>query len=96
MQLKVTPAAAERFKTEWGFEQGDDIRIFVRYSGFSKSGPYSFGIMKDSPREPATMTQTGGLTFYMEQNDLWFLDEKELTIDEEHEEIVFLRGTETE
>ena len=93
MQLKVTPAAVERFKTEWGFEQGDDIRIFVRYSGFSESGPYSFGIMKDSPRDPATQTQTGGLTFYMEQNDLWFLDEKELTVDEKHEEIVFIRGT---
>ena len=91
MQLHVTEAAAKRFKTEWGFEEGDQIRVFVRYSGFSESGPYSFGIMKDTPRDLAAKTERSGIMFYMESNDLWFLDEKELTVDESGEEIVFVR-----
>lgn len=92
MELKVTDAAAKLFLSEWGFETGDQVRIFVRYSGFSASGPYSFGIMKDSPRNPATMTENSGLTFYMEQNDSWFMEERELTIDAQKEEITFIRG----
>lgn len=92
MELKVTEAAAKLFLEEWGFEEGDAVRIFVRYSGFSESGPYSFGIMKDSPRNPATLSQGSGLTFYMEQNDSWFMEERELTVDARDGEIIFLRG----
>lgn len=91
MQLIVTPNAATLFKREWGFDEGDEVRVFVRYSGFSESGPYSFGIMKDTPRDPAVQIEAGGIHFHMEKNDLWFLDEKLLTIDEKRDEIVFVR-----
>lgn len=90
MQLRVTSKAAQRFQTDWGFTAGDTVRVFVRYSGFSASGPYSFGIMKDSPQYPGVTEVVDGITFYMEQNDLWFLDDRELTLDENGEDIVFL------
>ncbi|MCG7407385.1 Fe-S cluster assembly protein HesB [Paenibacillus sp. ACRRX] len=91
MQLRVTSEAVQRFQSEWGFVAGDSVRVFVRYSGFSATGPYSFGIMKDSPRYPAVTVQLNGITFYMEQNDIWFLENEQLTIDERNEEIVFVR-----
>ncbi|MGG0815791.1 iron-sulfur cluster biosynthesis family protein [Paenibacillus alvei] len=90
MQLRVTSKAVERFLADWGFTAGDQVRIYVRYSGFSASGPYSFGIMKDSPQYPAVTEVVNGITFFMEQNDVWFLDNRELTLDEKDEDIVFV------
>ncbi|MCR8845543.1 Fe-S cluster assembly protein HesB [Paenibacillus sp. SC116] len=92
MQLRVTEQAVKRFQSEWGFVNGDHIRIFVRYSGFSSSGPYSFGIIKEAPRYPAVTESVEGITFFMEENDVWFLEDQELTIDEKHEEIAFIRA----
>ncbi len=91
MILRVTPEAVQRFQKEWGFASGDTVRIFVRYSGFSESGPYSFGIMKDTPRYPAVLVEIEGISFFMEQNDTWFVEEEALTIAEANEEIVFRR-----
>ncbi|UHA73851.1 HesB/YadR/YfhF family protein [Paenibacillus sp. 481] len=92
MQLRVTSEAVRIFVADWDFTPGDSVRIFVRYSGFSDAGPYSFGIMKDSPRHPAVTVQAEGITFFMEQNDVWFLEDQELTLDGQHNEIVFVRG----
>jgi len=46
--------------------------------------------MKDSPQYPAVTEVVNGITFFMEQNDVWFLDNRELTLDEKGEDIVFL------
>ncbi|MFC4777438.1 HesB/YadR/YfhF family protein [Paenibacillus sp. GCM10023252] len=88
MKLSITAAAAERFRLEWGFQDNDQIRVFVRYSGGS-SDAYSFGIMKDVPRYAAVTSQEQGIMFFMEQNDIWFLDGHDLVIDSEQDEIVF-------
>lgn len=90
MHLRVTAEAIQRFQSDWGYTAGDTVRIFVRYSGFSASGPYSFGIMKDQPQHPAVSETVEGITFFMEQNDLWFLDNRELVLDANGEDIVIV------
>ncbi|MBU5445305.1 HesB/YadR/YfhF family protein [Paenibacillus sp. MSJ-34] len=90
MKLIVTPAAVSCFKKEWGFREGDSIRIFVRYSGgMSPQGPFSLGIISDTPIQAAASTVAEQITFYMEQNDIWYTEGEDLQIDCEGEDIVF-------
>lgn len=88
MELVVSRAAWACFRQEWGYKDGDRIRLFVRYiSGGSE--PYGFGIMKDEPMDPAVMVEDNRLAFYMESKDVWFLDEHKLTVDCRDGSIVF-------
>lgn len=90
MRISVTPAAAACFKQEWGFKDEDSVRIYVRYSGGGEDA-FSFGIMKDKARYPIVSTTEAGIYFYMEENDAWYMDGKDLTIDFRNDSIVFLR-----
>ncbi|MFF2482496.1 HesB/YadR/YfhF family protein [Paenibacillus sp. NPDC058071] len=90
MKMNVTTAATARFKEDWGFKAEDSVRIFVRYSGGGEDA-FSFGIMKDTARYPAVSTMQEGIHFYMEENDAWYLDGKDLTIDLRDDRIVFVK-----
>lgn len=87
MHLKVTAAAIDCFKKEWGFSEGESIRIFVRYvSGGTE--PYALGITRDNPINAALTADAGGISFFMERNDIWFLEDKDLHVDAVGEDIV--------
>jgi len=88
MKLEVTPSAASLFKSEWGYQDGDHVRIFVRYNG-EGSDNFAFGIIRDEPSYPAVAVDKGDLHFFMEQNDVWYLDGRDLTIDCDEDSIVF-------
>lgn len=82
MKIIVTQQAVAWFEQEWGFRTGDFVRIFVRYGGHSTvHEAYSLGITREEPKEMAASTTERGITFYMEQDDLWYLNEKDLRID---------------
>ncbi|WP_027092216.1 HesB/YadR/YfhF family protein [Cohnella thermotolerans] len=88
MELVVSEAARSCFRSEWGYTDGDCVRIFVRYVSGGQD-PYGFGIMKDDPMDPAVRVEDDRLTFYMESKDIWFLERKKLTIDCRDGDIVF-------
>jgi len=88
MELIVTPSALSCFKGEWGIEQGETIRIFVRYVSGGET-PFAFGITRDTPIDAAVVTVAGEVTFYMESKDVWFLEGKSLRVDCQGEDIVF-------
>ncbi|GAA4702693.1 HesB/YadR/YfhF family protein [Brevibacillus fulvus] len=93
MKIEVKQAALEWLMRDWGFKSGDFVRIFVRYGGSSTvQDSFSLGIAKDEPNSPAYTTTIEGITFYMEQDDSWYVDGKDLTIDYDapKEEVVFL------
>ncbi|WP_058303662.1 HesB/YadR/YfhF family protein [Gorillibacterium timonense] len=90
MKLDVTPSAASLFKNEWGFQQGDRIRVFVRYNGEGDDA-FAFGITRDEPSYPAVSVEKDDLHFFMENNDVWYLDGGDLTIDCADDGIVFNR-----
>ncbi|WP_312894339.1 HesB/YadR/YfhF family protein [Paenibacillus eucommiae] len=87
----VTHAAVDCFQKVWGYRQGEFIRIYVRYSGGAEDA-FAFGIMKDDPQNLAISYVDGGITFFMEEKDAWYLSDRNLTIDCRHDEIVFDRG----
>ncbi|GAB2696324.1 HesB/YadR/YfhF family protein [Paenibacillus thermoaerophilus] len=91
MTIRVTTAALERFKKEWGYNAGDRIRIYVRYSGGGDDA-FSFGITRDTPQYPGVAVTAGDIFFFMEQSDMWYLDNRDLTLDLDDDQIVFLRG----
>ncbi|BBI32163.1 HesB/YadR/YfhF family protein [Cohnella abietis] len=88
LELIVTPAALSCFKREWGFSEGEVIRIFVRYVSGGEV-PFAFGITRDTPHDAAVTTVAEHLTFYMESKDVWFLEGKSLKLDCKGEELIF-------
>ncbi|TFE28117.1 HesB/YadR/YfhF family protein [Cohnella luojiensis] len=88
MELIVTPSALSCFKGEWGFSDGEMIRVFVRYVSGGET-PFAFGITRDTPLDAAVTTVADLITFYMESKDVWFLEGRSLKIDIQGEDIVF-------
>ena len=93
MKLAVTSAAVTCFRQEWAFEEGEHVRIFVRYVSGGQE-PFALGITRDTPQEAELVAASGPLTFYMESKDVWFLEGRPLLIDCEGEDIVFRIGEE--
>ncbi|WP_025026460.1 HesB/YadR/YfhF family protein [Caldalkalibacillus mannanilyticus] len=92
MKLTVTPAAIECFKEQWGFKEGQHIRFFARYGGCgSVQASFSMGIAQEEPKEIALSTVEQGMIFYVEQEDMWYLNGQNLHVDyqPETEEIHF-------
>ncbi|MBH5320165.1 HesB/YadR/YfhF family protein [Paenibacillus sp. GSMTC-2017] len=91
MSLVVEQAAARWYKEQMGLTDGDNLRIFVRLGGCgSYHSGLSLGITKDEPRSPGLNQTVEGITFYMENDNLWYVDNKGLRIsfDEKNEEIL--------
>ena len=88
MKLTVTDAAVHCFTKEWGFREGETIRIYVRYAGGGED-PYALGIMSGRPIDIGLETSAGGMTFFMEETDLWFLEQRDLRLDATGEDIQF-------
>jgi uncharacterized protein YneR len=88
VELVITPSALSCFKGQWGFSDGEVIRIFVRYVSGGEA-PFAFGITRDSPLDAAVTTVLERVTFYMERKDIWFMEGKSLRIDYQDENIVF-------
>jgi uncharacterized protein YneR len=96
MNLHITSRAVACLKEEWEFADGDDIKIYVRYTGGGEE-PLALGIMKEppSPSIPIDRVTAGGMTFYMERDDQWFLEGRTLTIDASGDQIRFILGDDT-
>ncbi|GKU76149.1 HesB/YadR/YfhF family protein [Paenibacillus sp. L3-i20] len=95
MNLVVEEAAARWYREQMGLVDGDNLRIFVRLGGCgSIHSGLSLGITKDEPRSPGLNHTIEGINFYMEDDNLWYVENKELRIsfDEKVEEISMIVG----
>ncbi|WP_214628185.1 HesB/YadR/YfhF family protein [Paenibacillus agaridevorans] len=91
MKLVVEQAAARWYKEQMDLSNGDALRIFIRLGGDGSVHPgMSLGITKDSPRSEGLRHEIEGILFFMEEDNLWYLEEKELRIsfDDRYEEIL--------
>lgn len=79
--INVTHEAAEWFKQELEIKAGQAIRFFARYSAGGKLHPgFSLGIDIDKPVSPGIAAEVDGITFYMEDWDMWYLDGYHLNV----------------
>lgn len=92
MNIQITGEAAAWYKEELDLKNGDYVRFFVRYGGCStvQSG-FSLGVSNEEPVDIGVKTEKDGITFYIEEKDVWYFDEHNLIIDfqKEYEEPVF-------
>ncbi|MDU4696204.1 MAG: hypothetical protein E6Y08_10335 [Paenibacillus sp.] len=79
--IHVSNEAAVWFKQELGLEEGQAVRFFARYSAGGKLHPgFSLGIDVDQPVSPGIQAEVEGITFFMEAQDMWYLDGYHLNV----------------
>ncbi|MOA32426.1 Iron-sulfur cluster biosynthesis [compost metagenome] len=95
MKIEVEQPAARWYKSEMELNDGDSVRIFVRLGGCGSVHPgLSLGVTKEAPRKIGLSEKVEGVTFFIEEDNLWYLENKSLRIsfDEKHEEIMMRVG----
>ena len=92
MNIQINSEAASWYKRELDLSNGDFVRFYVRYGGCStvQSG-FSLGVSSEEPVDMAVKTENAGITFYIEEKDVWYFDDHDLVIDfqAEHGEPAF-------
>lgn len=82
MNMVISQAAAAWFKRELDLKNGDYIRLFPRYSSGGGLHPgFSLGIATEAPGRPAIHVEQDGIVFYMEDQDLWYMEGHNLRIE---------------
>ncbi|SFS41888.1 HesB/YadR/YfhF family protein [Marininema halotolerans] len=85
MSIEVTARALQWFQRELSLKEGDALRFDVRYDDAHSSGrnPHGFSLRltMEKPRRPGIKTIVEGITFYIEEDELWFLDGNSLRVD---------------
>ncbi|MCL6631739.1 MAG: hypothetical protein K6T63_03825 [Alicyclobacillus herbarius] len=95
MKLTVTPEAARWFRSELQLQDGDAVRIFVRYGGGSVIEPgFAFGIRVEEPKSVAVMVEQEGTRYFIRRGDADFLAERDVQIayNPAQDEIEFVIG----
>ncbi|GGA38941.1 HesB/YadR/YfhF family protein [Paenibacillus physcomitrellae] len=90
--IHVAEDAAEWYKKELNLHEGQSVRFFARYSAGGHIHPgFSLGIDTEEPKKPGLSTTVGGIRFYMEEQDLWYLDGYDLKVsyDGETDDIIY-------
>ncbi|MCM3593764.1 HesB/YadR/YfhF family protein [Brevibacillus borstelensis] len=93
MKLTVTQSALAWFEEECGFQSGDYVRFFARYGGSSTiQDSFSMGFTKEEPDNIGLSTEVNGITFYIVEDEVWYLDGKDMLVDyrKDRDEIVYL------
>lgn len=81
MKMTVSQYAVEWCKQELELTQGDCLRFFARYGGYSNlHDGFSIGLTKDMPYEPAITVEHDGITFFVEESDSWYFKEHDLNV----------------
>ena len=81
MKIVITDEAFKWFKEEMELEQGNYVRFYARYGGSSPfHEAFSLGMNREQPHSIGIQTIIDGITFYIEQDDLWFFNEHSLVV----------------
>ncbi|WP_342500880.1 HesB/YadR/YfhF family protein [Bacillus sp. FSL K6-4563] len=82
MKLTIKEDALNWYKDELDLEKGDQVRFFVRYGGCSNvQKGFSLGVAKDEPQNAGATAKIEGITFFVEESDIWYFDNHDLHID---------------
>jgi len=82
MEIKINEEAVNWYRKELQLEKGDYLRFYPRYGGVGGNIPgFSIGINTSKPIDIQAESNQDGITFYVEKEDSWYFDEKNLIID---------------
>ncbi|PPA71943.1 HesB/YadR/YfhF family protein [Jeotgalibacillus proteolyticus] len=81
MNIQLSKEAVKWFQDEMMIKEGDHVRFFVKYGGSSKvQDGFSLGVSKDEPMEAAVTREENGITFFIEEQDVWYFDDHDLEV----------------
>lgn len=82
MKIQVSDQAANWYNSELLLNKGDYVRFFARYGGCSTvQQGFSLGISNEHPMNAAVSVSKDGITYYIEEKDLWYFDGNDLIVD---------------
>ncbi len=84
--LQVTERAAEFYKEEMELQNGDSIRLFVRYGGGGMDG-FTIGVDRGDQHPTSVKTSVAGVDFYNNPEDDWLVDLVTIDLSEQTGEI---------
>ncbi len=93
MKLTIDNKATDWYINELQLKKGDKVQFFVRYGGCSNvQKGFSLGVVKQNPEEVGSSVESKGITFFVENRDLWYFDDHDLHVDldENVDEPIFL------
>ncbi|MBM7691381.1 uncharacterized protein YneR [Peribacillus deserti] len=81
MEIKISDEAVKWYTEEMNLKQGGFVRFMARYGGCStvQSG-FSLGLSNDEPINLGASAVKNGITFFVEESDLWYFDNHDLII----------------
>lgn len=91
MFISIDERAATWFTKEFEFNKPFSIRMFPQYAGFgTKHKGYSLAFSAETPGNVGYKNELNGITFFVDVNDVWFLNDTEmsLTVDDQVDEIL--------
>jgi uncharacterized protein YneR len=82
LNIQIDSKSAAWYKEELNLNTGDFVRFYVRYGGHStiQSG-FSLGISKDEPFDIGVKVNIDGITYFIEEKDLWYFEEHDLLVE---------------
>lgn len=82
MKIQVSDQAAQWYEKEMDLSKGDFVRFFARYGGCSTvQKGFSLGISNEEPLITGASIEKDGITYYIEEKDLWYFDQHDLNVD---------------
>lgn len=82
MKIHISNEAADWYKDELVLKSGDFVRFFARYGGFSTvQQGFSLGLSNEKPEDVGVKQEVNGITYFIEDRDLWYFDENDLYVD---------------
>lgn len=81
MNITVSNEALQWYKEELEIQTGDMVKFFVRYGGCSTvQRGFSLGVAKQQPVLIGVQSKVEGITFYIEDQDLWYFEDNDLVV----------------
>ncbi|MGM7723110.1 HesB/YadR/YfhF family protein [Metabacillus sp. Hm71] len=86
MEMIIDDKAANWYIEELQLQKGDMVQFFVRYGGCSNvQKGFSLGVAKQQPEEIGASVELNGITFFVENRDLWYFDNHSLRVELDEE-----------
>lgn len=81
LQIIISDEAVEWYKEELELNEPTYVRFHVRYGGVAGNIPgFSLGLAIENPSQIHTSVEIDFITFYIEESDVWYFEDKNLVI----------------
>lgn len=88
MDVTIKNEAVQLYKKEMGLKEGDALRLYVRVGGCG-SGGFSVGVTKDQPSPTSYIQTIEGISFFVEEEDFWYLNGMTIGFDPDLQFVTF-------